>query len=308
MASYSEQELISFPSGEALTEAQAGEVTREDQTRVIVIAGPLNSGKTTILTSLIEAFQEAPFAGFMFRGSRTLVGFERRCHLGREESGLEEANTTHTSIREGIMFLHLALGWKDDENFRHSSLLLSDISGELFRRVRDSNRAAEELSSLRRADCLCMIIDGERIIDRETRQIARNDTRSILRSIVEADMLSPSCSIEVAFTKWDVVVETMGTADWPTVQAFVEETKAVLVAAAQGRNLNFHEVAARPTRKAAVPFAHGLPTLLRSWMSGREAACEVLPAYSLKHPSREINRMTEAMLLQANEKSIEYVS
>jgi hypothetical protein len=92
VATYVSQDLVDLPSGEALTERQAAEVARDELSKVIIIAGPFNSGKTTILTSLFEAFQEAPFGNFQFRGSRTLFGFERRCHLGRMESGNEEAD------------------------------------------------------------------------------------------------------------------------------------------------------------------------------------------------------------------------
>src|SRR5437660_1243890 len=65
--------FVDLPTGEALTEAQATDVTREGLTRVVIIAGPTASGKTTILTTLFESFLEAPFANYLFAGSRTLV-------------------------------------------------------------------------------------------------------------------------------------------------------------------------------------------------------------------------------------------
>src|SRR5437899_3513700 len=54
--------FIDLPTGEALDELQANEVTRQEFTRVVILAGPSGSGKTTILTALFEAFLEAPFA------------------------------------------------------------------------------------------------------------------------------------------------------------------------------------------------------------------------------------------------------
>src|SRR5580704_13032051 len=54
-------DLIDLPSGEALTEREATETTQDDVTKVVIIAGPTGSGKTTILTSLYEAFLDAPF-------------------------------------------------------------------------------------------------------------------------------------------------------------------------------------------------------------------------------------------------------
>lgn len=297
VATYNTQDLIDLPSGEAMTELQAAEVTREDVSKVVIIAGPFNSGKTTILTSLFEAFQEAPFANFLFRGSRTLVGFEKRCHLGRKESGSDEPNTTHTSLREGVKFLQFALTAIEGADFSHSNLLLSDISGELFRRVRDSSAAAKELSALRRADHLCLVIDGEKISTQEGRQIARNDSRSILRSIIEAGVLSPDCIIDIAFTKWDLVVEVLDSSASKETQEFIKTTKSVLKAIAPQYELRFHEVAARPYRNAKVPFAHGLPTLLRSWV-GQERSER--PAIFLSTvPSREFGRFTEAVIARS---------
>jgi hypothetical protein len=293
---YVAQDLVDLPSGEALTERQAAEVAREDLSKVIIIAGPFNSGKTTILTSLFEAFQDAPFGNFQFRGSRTLFGFERRSHLGRTESGNEEADTTHTSLREGIVFLHLALAAIERDELRHSNLLLSDVSGELFRRLRDSSAVAKEFSALMRADHLCIVIDGEKISVNEGRHVARNDSRSILRSVIESGNLASKCVIDIAFTKWDIVVEALESPDGSNVQAFIDATRSTLASIASGFEVRFHEIAARPSAKAKVPFAHGLPTLLRSWMDDSRKENERTLVYSPASKLREFNRFTDAVI------------
>jgi len=160
---YDSQELIDLPSGEALTEDQTTQVLNSDATSAVLVAGPTGSGKTTILTSLYEAFLEAPFANYLFAGSQTLVGFERRCHEGRRESGRVAPDTTHTSMREGVRFLHLKLARHGRESLSRKHLLLSDISGELFKRLRDSSDAVKSIQSIRRANYLCIVIDGKKI-------------------------------------------------------------------------------------------------------------------------------------------------
>lgn len=292
--SFPESEFTDLPSGEALSIAQASDVAKDDKSTLVIIAGSFNSGKTTILTSLFEAFQEAPFANFQFRGSRTLRAFENRCHLGRVESGNDDADTTHTSMREGISFLHLALGSVDRSYFRHANLLLSDISGELFKRLRDSSEVAKEFSPMSRANHLCVVIDGEKLVARTSRHIARNDSRSILRSIIESDRLRPDCVIDIAVTKWDLVAATADTAEGSEVIEFINETKAILMALASRFVVRFHEIAARPERTAKVPFAHGLPTLLRSWMS--EKAEAVSKTTLFLSGDNEFNRFTGAVL------------
>jgi hypothetical protein len=297
-ASYSAQELVDLPSGEALTSAQAAEITRDHVSKVIIIAGPLGSGKTTILTSLFEAFLEAPFANYLFRGSRTLIGFERRCHLGREESGSESADTTHTSVREGIVFLHLDLAPSDWPEFEHEHILLSDISGELFRRLRDSSDTVKDFPAFRRANHLCLVLDGEKIAHRDQRHVARNDSRSILRSLIESGMIASGCVIDVAFTKWDAVVEAMGAGMAEEITGFIESTKSTLQALSKDFEFRFHEVAARPAKEAKVPFAHGLPTLLRSWMEHDNIPAVRIPVFSIVKPEREFWHFTDVTIIE----------
>lgn len=294
VAAYVGEEQIDLPSGEALTTIQANEVARAGQTQVVIIAGPYGSGKTTILTALFEAFQEAPFGNYSFRGSRTLVGFEKRCHLGRKESGRELADTQHTSMREGIVFLHLDLAFHGSMELEHSNLLLSDISGEMFGRLRDTSDAARDIVAFQRADHLCLVVDGERLINPEQRHLARNDSRGILRSIVESGKLASECLINVVITKWDLVVESMEAENAETIVAYIEETKRTIQAVAPDRTFLFHEIAARPPAGAKIPFAHGVPTLLRSWMGHETTHSGKARLYLLKDPRREIDRYTEA--------------
>jgi hypothetical protein len=291
-----DEDTADLPSGEALTAAQASDVARSGPTKVIIIAGPYGSGKTTILTSLFEAFQEAPFGNYTFRGSRTLVGFERRSHLGRKESGQEYADTPHTSAGEGVRFLHLSLAFRSQLGLDYANLLLSDISGELFKRLRDASDSVNELVSLDRANHLCLVIDGQKIVDRETRHVARNDSRSILRSILESGRLARDCAIEIAITKWDLVVEAFQREGVTDLRSFVEETLRAVQGVATGYEVRVHEVAARPPVVAKVPFAHGLPTLLRSWMDHDTIQPVKRSVYSIVNPSREIDRFTRAVM------------
>ena len=140
--------FVGLPSGEALTETEASDVTSNDASKLVILAGPVGSGKTTILTALFEAFLEAPFGNYLFGGSRTLVGFEERCHDARVSSGRLVGTTRHTSAREGIRFLHLRLGANEMGEMIRKHLLLSDISGEIFGQVRDSQSAVNKIRVL----------------------------------------------------------------------------------------------------------------------------------------------------------------
>jgi hypothetical protein len=251
-----------LPSGEALSTSEVASITRSEPSKIIIFAGPIESGKTTILTSLYESYLEAPFANFLFAGSRTLVGFERRCHNARESSGRLEAKTSHTSHREGVLFLHLRLGIRDGQRVTKKTLLLSDISGEQFKKIRDSSDATKEMTILSHADHLCLVIDGEKLSNVAQRQTVRNETRLILRSIVEGNALSPKCQVDVVFAKWDAVVDGPTSDD---TEEFIRGLKHSLETIAGVPKLNYFEVAARPV-SPSLQYAHGLPTLLRSWL------------------------------------------
>src|SRR5258708_2931827 len=75
--------VITYPEGDKLDGTDALAITWARPTRVVLVAGPANSGKTTLLSCLYERFHFGMFAGFRFAGSKTLVGFEKRCFHAR---------------------------------------------------------------------------------------------------------------------------------------------------------------------------------------------------------------------------------
>jgi energy-coupling factor transporter ATP-binding protein EcfA2 len=284
--------FVDLPNGESLTEAQASEVTRQGITRVVVLAGPSGSGKTTILTSLFEAFLEAPFGNLLFAGSRTLVGFERRCHDARTASGRPVPHTVHTQV-EATDFLHLRLASPSDSLLGPQNLLLSDVSGERFRALRDSTDAVRRMSMLRRTDDLCIVLDGEKLADMSQRHSAQTDARMLLRCIVEEGVLSSSCKIEIVFSKWDLVAANPAQ---EALMSFIDETKQVVQkVAGSALEVQFFQVAARPENRK-VPFAFGIPTLLRSWV--KEPSLPERPKLYMPgthNDSREITRFAKSV-------------
>lgn len=284
--------FVDLPTGEALGEVQASEIARAEPTRVVVVAGPPDSGKTTILTSLFESFLDAPFGSFLFAGSRTLVGFEKRCHSARQISGNPQPETLHTPITDLVEFLHLRVRSVGRTPSLPQSVLISDISGERFRALRDSLYSIDQMKVLKRADTLVITVDGQRLANPNERQSARTDARLLLRSLLEADALSSHCRLDIVISKWDLVVAD---ASAETVKSFVTQMKDALTALAGERRIQFHEVAARPTTER-LPFAHGLPTLFRGWLepfTRNDSRTIYLPR--LNERAREISRYAHSV-------------
>jgi len=255
-------EFHKFPSGEALIGNGALAVTRAAPARVIVVAGPANSGKTTLLATLYERFHFGLFGGYLFAGSRTLVGFERRCHLARRASGRETPDTERTRRLDALPLLHLAV--RKPDAGRACDLLITDIYGETFRLAADSTEDCQQLDVLRRADHVAILVDGERLTSQRERQEAFTSAESLLRSCLDAGMMDGTSQVELLITKWDLVLRgtTRARAD------FIDSKKARLLRRYAERlaRLEWLEVASRPSADEELPQAYGLDKLLHVWV------------------------------------------
>jgi hypothetical protein len=255
---------VSFDAGRYLDPAGARELMRQTFAQVIVLAGEVRCGKTTILASLMDAFHKGPYAGLLFAGSRTLPGFDQICHHARLGSGRTEPFTPRTSRSEELRFLHLDLVQEQNLASRHS-LLFSDISGEAFEAARESVDEARALMQLQRADHLLVLVDGRKLLSPGERQSARRHPMSLLRNLLSGGVIGRTSYIDVAVSKWDYIDAT--DPDSPARRAvdLIREEVATRVAPHVGR-ARVVTVAARPQRNSGVEPRHGVSDLLRSWV------------------------------------------
>jgi hypothetical protein len=263
---------IDLPGGGDLSLQAAEEITRAAVSRVIVLAGAADSGKTTCLASVYECFQRGPVGGYAFAGSHTLLGFERRCYMGRITSGRRSPDTARAPAGAEAPWLHLrvrpAAGGPPSRD-----LLLSEIPGDAFRLARDVTDECRRLTAVRRADHLAILVDGASLVARPQRFPAGNDAALFLRSCLDAEMLGPSSLVEVVFAKWDLVAMSAAAGEIEEyVDAFAERTRQF----AGGRlgRLRFLRIASRPRPGSGLPFAQGLAELVRSWVEGGPARGE----------------------------------
>jgi hypothetical protein len=237
-----EPEFIELFSGAALGATDAEVITLRSRTHLVVFAGAAGSGKTTVLASIYERLNQGPFAGFKFAGSRSLLGFEEICHLNRLASGGVQPDTQRTRLTEETKYYHLALRVAEPSAPRRD-VLLSAMSGELFRMAKDSHEDAERLTFLRRADTIVVLVDGERLAKIAQRTSAQADAADILESLLDANMVSSTCQVEIAFSKLDRI-----TAAGQTALDFLGKTKEKFEGKFRARlsHLSFRNIAARP--------------------------------------------------------------
>lgn len=255
-----ESEFIELYSGAALSATDAEVVTLRSRTQLVVLAGAEGSGKTTVLASIYERLNQGVFAGFKFGGSRSLLGFEEICHLNRLASGGTLPETQRTRLTEDMRYYHLALRAADSPAARRS-VLLSAMSGELFRMAKDSQEEAERLTFLRRADTIVVLVDGERLATIAQRTSAQADAADILESVLDADMVSPGCRVEIVFSKLDCIT----TAGQPALE-FLAKTQDKFEGKFRRRipHFSFRQIAARPA-PSSVPMDDGLAEAFVSW-------------------------------------------
>jgi hypothetical protein len=257
------EDLIDLPDGRGFDLLSSAAITRANPTQVIVLAGGSGSGKTTLLASMYEKFQKSPFAGYIFAGSRTLPGLERRCYLARIASGRSEPDTERTKGAENTL-LHLKVR-KQDLTRPSQDLLFTDLGGERFRLAKDSTTECKRLKFLLRADHFALLIDGAMLARVEKRQEACVFARSLLRSCLDAEMLGAHSYVDVLFTKWDLIRPKM---EEHRIKDFLEGIQTQFKDRFAGRvaRLRFFRIAARPTEDPPLPFAYNLEKFFPSWV------------------------------------------
>lgn len=269
--------MVDLHSGAELNPDTACQITRATLTRLVILAGDVGSGKTTLLTSIYEKLNEGPFGNFLFAGSITIPAWEQRCHRARVASGAEKPTTVRTTGQEQRL-LHLRV--RDLELERPAQdLLLSDLSGETFRLVRDSQAECERLLMLRRADHFVLLLDGEKLARPDMRHDAFHNGALLLRACIDAGMVGKHSYVDVIFSK-DDQLRNGGQA----LDEYLEHIVTEIRKRDEQRvgRLRFHRVAARPVT-SDVEFAYGISEVFASWVSDSPLHC-VIPTYRIKLP------------------------
>jgi hypothetical protein len=261
-----EPELIRLPTGTVLTETQAQAMAAEGPVRLIVTAGAVACGKTTLLSSVYELFQTGHVKSNQFAGCDTFPAFEQRCHLSRTDSENEIPETGRTPY-DGPHpeYLHVKIqdGTGDES---HIDFLFTDVSGEMFEHARNSTDECKRLTFLLRASHLLLFLDCEKALQPEKRWGMVQDAKSLLQSCLDSDMLESSCFVTVVWAKCDYF-EAKKYKDG--IKEFVDTVEEDFKASFASRipNFKFHRAAARPTRFPNLKMGFGVRELLVDWIA-----------------------------------------
>lgn len=255
-----EEESVAVPDWQDMSVADTVPITLESPVIVVVPVGHVGCGKTTLVTTIYDQFLLGPYAGWLFGGSSSLLGFERRSWDSRTASRRSVAEMERTKVREGERFLHLRL---QDEGQQQApkNLLIVDASGELFQRLADNPDEPPDLASLRRADIIAILVDGEQLADPKLGRAAMHDARMLLRAIVEKGLAPATARLQVVVTKWDLI-DAAGIGRDELMRGI---NQAILRGQGGIGAIEVLITAARPLPQK-VPWAFGCAALLGSWL------------------------------------------
>ncbi len=256
----------------------------------MVVAGAAECGKTSLVAGIYGLFHQGPFGGFLFAGSQTLPGFERRCHLARLSSGNITPDTERTKFTDDQHLLHIRLS--NGQPGDYYDLLLSDIRGEAFRRASDSADDCRKMTILKRADFITVLIDGGRTVDKKERQAAFSSADALIGQCVDTGMLGKTSIVQAVLTKWDLVAAASA-----AQVCFVDEKLHWLVNRYAGRigTITSHKVAIRRSNSHGIKTGHGIADLLKAWALFRDHRIDGITEVSSKQFHSEFDRMASTL-------------
>lgn len=260
------QASVELFAGYEISGTETEEITLRWPTQLIVLAGAEDSGKSTMIAALYEHLGRGSFAGFDFAGSRSLLGFEKICHPNRVTSGGARPTTERTIPSDEAAYYHLSLRETNGDR-RRRQVLLSALSGELYRWARNSREECEKLTFLHRANTIVVLVDGEKLASLEQRNNAHADAAGILDAFLDAKMVPSGCHVEFVFSKLDRI-RTAGDG----ALGFLKQTQAKLETKFRAHvpQLVFREVAARPDpTNDDKGLADDIASALATWASPR---------------------------------------
>lgn len=279
---------IIFSSAQKLTIPETVELLRKHQSVVVAIIGPHDAGKTSLIASIHDLFQEGPIGSFEFAASSTLHAFEAASHDSRMESGRESPNTVRTQ-RGGVGFYHFDVGHNKTQEC--ITLLLGDRAGEEYLEAADDIELVQELEEVGRADVITLLADGMRLLDAGDRHNVISQIERILQALQDASVLTRRQRLVLVMTKLDSVldaVDSRGAAR--ALQDFTKmEVNVMRKYASMFESINSFQIAASPKSRTLMP-GKGVSELLSCWLMPIKCPSVALPVHIV--PARAIGRLT----------------
>lgn len=245
--------------------------------RLITILGDFDCGKTTLLATLFDLFQMGSFHEFIFAGSLTQIGFEKRCHLSRSCSNRTTPDTERTKVKE-FGFLHLAVKKKNRINKRAINLLISDVSGERMKQARNSSASMQEIQFIKKSDYIIVMIDGHKISNLKERNKELFNSEQFIQKAIEENVFGKQTDLKIVLSKWDLLYKD------PNFN-FSDIIEDPLKKKFEGklRSIEFSQIASRPAiQDEIIKLGFGLHNFLMQWTRDKTNPTEPFEVFESK--------------------------
>lgn len=268
-----EDEMVPIYAAAAFEPPEADELAAKQECTLVVIAGDVDSGKTTLVGRCFAQFFDGPTSGWLFAGSRTLLGFDERIHNHRIGSRRARAETRHTP--KGVeLYYHLDL--RSTDGMQKRTLLIHDISGENYQDAIDKSSGAEALTMVRRADAVSFLLNGRDLLNLAQRAAASSSLIDIVQALAEQNYLQHAPLINVVVTCWDYIVEEKKTEDVNDfLDGFEKRVKELLQDYQVGSAVVLDRVAS-VTHFKETEAGFGFGRLFESWIATRPKPVPVI--------------------------------
>lgn len=201
-----EDELPEMPIGSlryyALHDSDVNSLQSKDRPTLVTLFGISECGKTTFVGSLFAILRRRPeLLKVTFLDSDTLAGFEHRVYR-RFLTKAGKSEIPHTQ-RKSANILNVVLGDERGENER--MIVLSDLSGEVYKDAISKNDVVEKQTAVKYADKLLIFADVESLLSSKTYTSYKGGFKSLLSRFKDKGMLPNEADIFLAFNKIDLV-------------------------------------------------------------------------------------------------------
>ena len=208
-----ELEYVYTYSGQAMNQKELFQFSAHEDLKLILVAGPFSSGKTTLETMLYYIFLEGRNKKLNFGGSYTIPGFKKRTEKILYSSGEPEPVMGRTLFRDTDCFLHLRVC---NETGQSQNLIFADLPGEIFENtgyVEGYREIFEDVENV------IVIIDGKKVCDVKERKNVYMETIIMIKMFLKNGIITHNTKLQIVCTKLDEIQESK---DCVEVEQFLE--------------------------------------------------------------------------------------
>ena len=200
-------------SGQAMNQQELFQLSAHEDLKLVLVAGPFSSGKTTLETMLYYVFLEGKNQKLKFGGSYTIPGFKKRTEGILHSSGEPEPVMGRTFLQDTDCFLHIRIC---NERNQSQNLIFADLPGEIFEKIEymeDYREIFEDVENV------IVIMDGEKLCDVNERQNVYMDTLVMIKVFLKNGIVTHNTKLQLICTKSDVIWKSENRAE---VEHFLE--------------------------------------------------------------------------------------